>query len=75
MDKNRNMGCTQSKHCNISNGAIPIFKISGCNQMFCTNCHVVFDWNTLKIDTGNVHNAHYFDWMIRICFKSILNGF
>ncbi len=42
---------------------VPIFKISGCNQMFCTNCHVVFDWVTLKIDTGSVHNAHYFDWM------------
>jgi len=42
---------------------VPIFKISGCNQMFCTNCHVVFDWITLKIDKGNVHNAHYFDWM------------
>ncbi|VVU95567.1 hypothetical protein CPAV1605_1319 [seawater metagenome] len=42
---------------------VPIFKISGCNQMFCTNCHVVFDWVTLKIDNGNVHNAHYFDWM------------
>ena len=43
---------------------VPIFKISGCNQMFCTNCHVVFDWVTLKIDKGNVHNAHYFDWMV-----------
>ena len=42
---------------------VPIFKISGCNQMFCTNCHVVFDWVSLKIDTGSVHNAHYFDWM------------
>lgn len=42
---------------------IPIFKISGCNQMFCTNCHVVFDWKTLIIDNGNVHNAHYFDWI------------
>lgn len=43
---------------------VPIFKISGCNQMFCTNCHVVFDWKTLAIDKGNVHNAHYFDWML-----------
>lgn len=43
---------------------VPIFKISGCPQMFCTNCHVVFDWNTLQIDRGNVHNAHYFDWIV-----------
>ena len=28
MDKNRNMGCTQSKHCNINNGVLPILKIS-----------------------------------------------
>lgn len=42
---------------------VPIFKSSGCNQMFCTICHVVFDWETLKIDNGNVHNAHYFEWM------------
>ena len=32
--------------------------------MFCTVCHVVFDWESLKIDNGgNVHNAHYFEWM------------
>ena len=31
--------------------------------MFCTSCHVVFDWETMKIDKGNVHNAHYFEWM------------
>jgi len=42
---------------------VPIFKSSGCNQMFCTSCHVVFDWETMKIDKGNVHNAHYFEWM------------
>lgn len=42
---------------------VPIFKSSGCNQMFCTNCNVVFDWVSLKIDNGQVHNAHYFEWM------------
>ena len=42
---------------------VPIFKSSGCNQMFCTNCHVVFDWESLKIDNGAVHNVHYFEWM------------
>ena len=40
-----------------------IFKISGCNQMFCTSCHCVFDWVTLKIDSGSVHNQHYYDWI------------
>jgi len=42
---------------------VPIFKISGCNQMFCTNCKVVFDWTTMQIDNGSVHNEYYFDWI------------
>ena len=46
-----------SKPC--PNCYIPIFKLSGCNQMFCTNCHVVFDWISLKIDKGPVHNQHF----------------
>jgi len=42
-----------------------IYKIEGCNQMFCTECHVAFDWNSLRIETGTIHNPHYFEWQRR----------
>lgn len=39
-----------------------IYKISGCPQMWCTSCHVAFDWNTLVIERGLIHNPHYFEF-------------
>jgi len=45
---------------------VSIFKISGCHQMFCTNCNTVFHWETLKIDKGAVHNQHYFDYIAQL---------
>ena len=39
-----------------------IYKISGCSQMWCTSCHTAFDWNTGRIETGVVHNPHYFEF-------------
>lgn len=39
-----------------------IFKISGCNQMWCPDCHTAFDWKTMRIETGRVHNPHYYDF-------------
>lgn len=43
--------------------AVPIFRIDGCDQMWCVNCHTAFNWKTGKVETGRVHNPHYFQYL------------
>ena len=43
------------------NCGIMISKIVGCNQMWCTECNTAFDWKSLRIITGNIHNPHFFE--------------
>ena len=45
---------------------INIYKIEGCSQMWCTNCHTAFDWTTRRIETGRIHNPHYYDWQRKV---------
>ena len=42
-----------------------INKSSGCNQMWCPSCHTAFNWNTLKIEKGIIHNPHFYEYQRR----------
>ena len=42
-----------------------IFKISGCSQMWCPDCHTAFDWRSGNIETGMVHNPHFYEFQRR----------
>ena len=44
-----------------------ICKISGCDQMWCPECHTAFSWNKGTIEKGVVHNPHYYDFMRNMC--------
>jgi hypothetical protein len=42
--------------------ATGITKIDGCDQMWCIECHCAFSWSKGTIETGRLHNPHYFEF-------------
>jgi hypothetical protein len=53
-----------TKHCPQDGCGTLIYKIEGCDQMFCTICNTTFSWKTREIVVkGARHNPHYFKWL------------
>lgn len=42
--------------------ATPIYKIYGCDQMYCTQCHTAFSWKHGTIERGVIHNPHFYEF-------------
>lgn len=40
-----------------------IQKIDGCDQMWCPSCNTAFHWSNGRIDTGPIHNPHYYEYL------------
>jgi hypothetical protein len=53
---------------------VPIHKIDGCDQMFCTKCKTAFSWRTLNIERGIIHNPHYNEYITQLNREGIQLG-
>jgi hypothetical protein len=55
---------------------VGIYKINGCNDMWCVHCNTRFCWRTLKImdSSRGVHNPHYFEYIQSLRTNNINNN-
>lgn len=37
--------------------------LRNCDQIWCVKCHTAFNWKTGKVETGPIHNPHYYQYM------------
>jgi hypothetical protein len=56
-----NLILTQTRPC--PKCSVPIYKIDGCDQMFCTQCQTAFSWRTGEVELHRIHNPHYYEWI------------
>lgn len=53
---------------------IPIYKTDGCDHMWCSSCHLFFDWKTLKISKKTMVNPEYYAYLDRKKKNTTLEG-
>ena len=41
---------------------VMIYRISGCDQMWCTQCQIAFSWKTGLRVSGVIHNPHFYEF-------------
>ena len=46
-------------------GALSI-KVSGCSQIWCLSCHTAWNWNTGRVERGQIHAEDYYHYMNRL---------
>ena len=64
-EKKESLKCILDNSKQCPSCGVQIQKSSGCDQMWCIQCHTTFSYNTGKIEVGRCHNPLYLEWRRR----------